>query len=659
MILDELVLTNVGTFAGKQTISLAPKGRTKPIVLIGGLNGAGKTTILESIHLALYGPLAQVAGRNGSYDAYLRGLLHRGVPSDEGASVELSFRAYQQGKERQFRVRRRWRTSGVSLREFLFISVDGRHDEALTTTWSEYVETFLPRGIAGLFFFDGEQIEALADMDSSRQVLSSALAALLGLDLVDRLSTDLSVLRRRHRSKQVPDSLRETVADRRRAVTAVRQAEEAAADAVAALRVEVERSGKRLHQATEAYRSAGGDLLDQRDAAEVKVGMLKEQLVAVDNELREEMADASPLLQVGALLDGLAEQLSREVRAARQAVVVDVVAERDAAILDRLRADGLKQSALAALVGYLEEDLRERRSESDVPTIVGAANAPLVEILRSSSLPAAERRLAGLIERRHTLRDELDQAERVLVAIPDPDALAPLGAGRDEASSEVMRAEAAFAHAGDRLASLRQDRAKADAAYEAALDKAAHATLAAEDDRRLVEHAERVRGTLDALRVAATKRHLGRISDFVFEALGHLLRKKNLITGVKIDPATYSVELTGADGQVLMANDLSAGERQLLAVALLWGLARSSGQPLPVVIDTPLGRLDGSHREHLLERYFPQASHQVILLSTDTEIDEDALELLRPHVGRSYRLEFDPSTNATSVEPGYFWEDAS
>lgn len=91
---------------------------------------------------------------------------------------------------------------------------------------------------------------------------------------------------------------------------------------------------------------------------------------------------------------------------------------------------------------------------------------------------------------------------------------------------------------------------------------------------------------------------------------------------------------------------------------MLWGLARAAGQPLPIVIDTPLGRLDGSHREHLLKRYFPHASHQVILLSTDTEIDEQAYDRIAAYVGHSYRLEFDTRElgNATTVEPGYFWE---
>jgi DNA sulfur modification protein DndD len=90
-------------------------------------------------------------------------------------------------------------------------------------------------------------------------------------------------------------------------------------------------------------------------------------------------------------------------------------------------------------------------------------------------------------------------------------------------------------------------------------------------------------------------------------------------------------------------------------VSLLWGLARASGRPLPAVIDTPLGRLDASHRYKLIERYFPYASHQVLLLSTDEEIDEHYFEKLKPWVGHAYHLEFDDTEGSTEVKPGYFW----
>jgi DNA sulfur modification protein DndD len=109
-------------------------------------------------------------------------------------------------------------------------------------------------------------------------------------------------------------------------------------------------------------------------------------------------------------------------------------------------------------------------------------------------------------------------------------------------------------------------------------------------------------------------------------------------------------------GDVLSPEQLSAGERQLLAIALLWGLAKASGRPLPTAIDTPLGRLDTTHRMHLIERYLPFASHQVLLLSTDEEITGDYLKSLRPWIGRTYHLAYDDKAGRTAVAPGYFVE---
>lgn len=659
MILDQLVLHNVGTFAGRHTIELTPPKSSKPIVLIGGLNGAGKTTVLEAIHLVLYGPLAQVSGRrNGGYENYLRSLIHRGASDSEGAALELTFHAHQEGIEREYWVRRSWRSTGSSIREILLVSVDGRHDAALTSTWNEHIEAFLPKGIAGLFFFDGEQIEALADLDRSQEVLSSALASLLGLDLVDRLSTDLAVLRRRHQDAQVPARLREAIDERQSAVTAARQAEESTSHEIAGLRVEVERAEKHLFELNEAYRSAGGELVDQRESAEETATQLRAGLSASEDELRQEMAEIAPLLQVRSMLTGLIQQAELESTAARDRMITDVLARRDEEITKRLADAKVPAAAQKALQRFLVSDRETRIENAHCPEVVGAATVDpaAVRHLATSALDGAQRRISDLITKHGNTRAELEQAERVLVAIPDPEALAALVNERQLASTQLVQKQAALTHADERLALLRQDRAKADAAYEAALDDAAKANADADDARRIVEHADRVRSTLQDLRLAASRRHLGRISEFILDALGRLLRKEDLITKVDVDPESHVVELTGRDGLPLSADELSAGERQLLAVALLWGLAKAAGQPLPVMIDTPLGRLDGSHREHLLERYFPYASHQVILLSTDTEIDQQAYERIRDNVGRSYRLIFDQSRNATSVHSGYFWE---
>lgn len=657
MIIDQLVLHNVGTFAGRNTIELTPPSPKKPIVLIGGLNGAGKTTLLEAIHLVLYGPLAQIAARrSGSYDSYLRGLIHRGVPATEGAALELTFHAHQEGVEREYWIRRSWRSTGASIREILLVSVDGKHDEALTSTWSEHIEAFLPRGIAGLFFFDGEQIEALADLERSQEVLSSALASLMGLELVDRLSTDLAVLRKRHQNTQVPTKMRQSVDDGQRAVIAARQAEETAAQGAASVRVEVERAEKELSEVNERYRSAGGDLIEQRDDAERAADNTRTELARIEDAIRHEMSESAPLLQVSALIQGMSEQIDAEADGERSRAIAGVLASRDVDIVRLLERAKVAKTVRNQIEQFLEQDRATRTEASLTREIVGVTDTAAVRHLVSSTLPGANKRLRELIELRSDARGKLDQAERLLVAIPDDEAVGTLISERAAAIANLERRRATLTLSEERLGLARQDRMRADSSYEAALEKAAGESLKADDQRRLVDHVDRVRTTLAELRLAASRRHLGRISAFVLDALGRLLRKENLITQVDIDPESNLVQLSGRDGLPLPASDLSAGERQLLATALLWGLARAAGQPLPVVIDTPLGRLDGSHREHLLERYFPFASHQVILLSTDTEIDDDAYARIQKHVGRSYRLVFDQAKNATSVVKGYFWE---
>jgi DNA sulfur modification protein DndD len=116
------------------------------------------------------------------------------------------------------------------------------------------------------------------------------------------------------------------------------------------------------------------------------------------------------------------------------------------------------------------------------------------------------------------------------------------------------------------------------------------------------------------------------------EAFRRLARKEDMVADATIDSRTFAVALIDKAGRVIPKKQLSAGEKQIYAIAMLEALGRTSGRSLPVIIDTPLGRLDSKHRTKLVERYFPYASHQVIILSTDTEVDEPFYQGLSKHV---------------------------
>jgi len=175
-----------------------------------------------------------------------------------------------------------------------------------------------------------------------------------------------------------------------------------------------------------------------------------------------------------------------------------------------------------------------------------------------------------------------------------------------------------------------------------------------DDASRKIKFAAKVRETMRQFRIRVLERKIKQIEGLILESFQQLLRKKELVTSIKIDPETYRMTLFGGNGQELHADRLSAGERQLLAVSTLWGLARASGRPLPTIIDTPLGRLDSLHRANLVENYFPYASHQVIILSTDEEIGGKHLATLRPRISRTFELSYSQKTRSTEVVPGYF-----
>jgi DNA sulfur modification protein DndD len=180
--------------------------------------------------------------------------------------------------------------------------------------------------------------------------------------------------------------------------------------------------------------------------------------------------------------------------------------------------------------------------------------------------------------------------------------------------------------------------------------------FAREDSQRLLQLAGQTRETMQEFLQRATGRKIDRLSGLITEAFRFILRKTTLVERILIDPTTFAVTLYDADGQALPRQRLSEGEKQLFAISMLWGLARAAARPMPAVIDTPMAHLDSVHRQHLVQRYFPNASHQVVILSTDTEVDREYYELLQPALARAYHLSYDESSKVTVAEEGYFWK---
>ena len=100
---------------------------------------------------------------------------------------------------------------------------------------------------------------------------------------------------------------------------------------------------------------------------------------------------------------------------------------------------------------------------------------------------------------------------------------------------------------------------------------------------------------------------------------------------------------------------LSKGERQIFILSLYWAIIELSGQDIPFVIDTPYARIDANHRKEISLKFFPNISKQVIILSTDEEINKEYYSILKPYIAKEYLLMNDESQNKTTIEKRYFF----
>ena len=660
MILDELVLNDFGAFAGRQVLPLTPQG-DRPVVLIGALNGTGKTTVLEALQLALFGALAPQGGRRGmSYEAYLRAAINDKQDPAVGSAVELAFRAHMDGAFRSLRIRRTWWSAqNNKIRERIHVEVDGKPHAALSERWTEHVEAFVPRGVAHLFFFDGEQIEAFADLDVSRGLLETAIGGLLGLNLVDRLIADLEVLERRKKTEAVQDD-EDTryLASLEAALEVTRRRERDARQAVDQAAQRHARSLERKAVAQDRFQREGGRSHEVRAQIEERVRDARVARGLSETRLVEAMGELAPLLLIPDLVRATAHRAALLQQQDEDRRVVKVLASRDGEVLEllrRLAMEGeLGESALTQVAQLLGAD-RTRRAEAraDLAYEVKPATVELLQRLVNGGLEGLAASLRDLIAAHEAAVDAVDRADVELASVPNPDALHDLLIERERATEEEREAGQLLSDARERHVAIEAELQKALRKQEQQLDRAARTRLAAEDGERLLRHSEKSRATLRRLREQATSRHAQQIQAHVLEAARSLLRKDSLLSSVEIDPATHTLVLLDAEAREIIPSKLSAGERQMIAVSLLWGLAKAAGRPLPVVIDTPLGRLDRSHRKTFVERYLPNASHQVIVLSTDAEVDEEAVRRLGPAVSHTVHLVHDPKSRSSRIEAGY------
>lgn len=647
MIINRLTMHNFGVYAGTNIFEFIHE---KPIALIGGMNGRGKTTFLEAILLSLYGAnsIAYKESKYNSYNQYLRSYVNKNHWS-QSSFIELEF-VLNESSNDTYEVKREWNGLSKITKETISVQQNGMYSEFLTKNWAMFVENILPSALSSFYFFDGEKIAELAVAKTDDQMKGS-IRSMLGITILDVLKNDLNRSIRKISKKSKDDesstklkSLRE---ERDRAVSELEKIDESISLATRTVET-IQDALELLHK---HYELQGGAVLEQRQKLLQKRAQIQTEMVQNSEALIGMAATELPMFLVRDLVSQIKLQAEDEHN---DFIMQQALEQMDVYLADFAMDQPDSMGSSQAFVDFVR-----RQTEMDASLRVYEMSDhalfqmnKLVESLLQQSVDYTH----TLFDTKKALTRQLDEVDSYFALDINEEELAKI-------YEQIKAKEAELVEAQVKLTKLQQDRRSMNAvviAKTAENNRNIEAYLQKvelrDDADRMLKYSNIALRIVDAYAVELQKRKTGTLATTITECYKKLANKKKLIQEIVMDPETLDMRYLDENGKEVLKESLSAGEKQLMVIAILWALALCSKKKLPVIIDTPLSRLDSQHRTSIISTYFPNASDQTIILSTDTEIDHNYYEMMKASVGDEFTLVYSEETKSTSVKKGYFQE---
>lgn len=662
--IESLELNNFGPFYGSTTIDFRTKKNSPPHVLIGGQNGAGKTHVLRALYLAVagaagVGDLKNVEADSGATRFNFNHLLNRRARREGQDACSLAIKIIQRdadsGDERRLTLNREIRFRPSSPPDWR--SWAERSDNRMRIEDGDLIErlrdAFLPRHLARFFFFDAEKSQ---NFQLGEPDIVKGISRILGLWSYEALEEDLRTLVRNTNS-QLSSSGASDASAKLGDVSG----------RVLSVRGKIKDIENKRQTLTNERNEAESLLVDVEDQLKT-VGAVDPTKLTENQTRRQQSADAKSKLEntleqawelalPTAFLGGMRTELKLQLEAEQQRRSWE---DRKAAVapqLPRIQSQvfegvadefRLSQDFLAYYSSRLDRALR---SLFEPPpegienvrvflTETAEAGITVRQLLARGTAGATDivediRKLELLEEDVRRLDHEIRQQTQNVAAI---------GAGQ---KLHEQRAElrATIERLKNETADLDAQKVRLELELTELIGEEARWAKAVKDadrGRDLAARASAYRDAASELRKRASDRMRSKLSEHVGELWIDIMSRRREFSGMKFDPY-WNCSLVRKNGEKVPWDDLntSAGQRQVRLLAFYEALRRLAQSVPPLVVDTPLGRLDKEVRAAVLDKlYLSDDGHQSIVLSTNAEIDPDGelFAKVRFRFGKAYTL---------------------
>ena len=661
MYFTKIELHNFGIYKGTHEMHLTDKVGERNIVLVGGLNGRGKTTFHDAILIALYGKqaLKYINEKARSYEKLLSDYINKHTV-DDCTYVAVSL-CLDDGTE--LRVKRTWQKKNKRIEQETIVEKNGTIDKYLGESWSYYVEEILPFGIARFFFFNNEKITQLAD-DTSFEQIKNSIKSAIGVSTIEKAIDHADeVVRRKKSALQAYESSDEYLGylEVEKQISDIDERLAAGTKELNALERKCETLAAALEAKEKEFWTSGGDLSRKRDAIKQEMQKISAEVESIQEEILQTVSDAAtPLFLCKELVvqSYNKEMTAQQNEAIRYSNRVIVALYRE--IMNRLNTSGLDSRDLTLVKSIVNDVLKGGHCESEAIETpkknISATSMMLYERLVASVFQNITLRIESLVNHIDVQESELLCLDAHLGAADEKTFAMQLFEVLKSAEKEKTLADDEFRRQSESNESLKRQREILVNRRIQLIKAITEKENVNDDNARIIKYAAMSMEVLREFKIRLQREKVEKLSAKTTECFKSLIEKDSLVSRIEIDPTSLDVTILDIEGNELLKNQLSAGEQQMFAISIVWALALTSGYKAPVVIDTPMARLDSSHRANFVTKYLPAASSQVMVLSTDEEVSGRYLDLIRGNVLDYYTLLYRGEEQCTCIIKGYFGE---
>lgn len=689
MYLSKLHLQNWRSYADA-TFTFNEPTEKRSVVLIGAMNGHGKTSFLISLYLGLFGKfgLRHCEGfgllADEDYKSYrdaVSKFRRNSASSDEPTVIDITLTSsWRDTDEEEIRIVRRWFFSGRNeprqgdAFEEVDLYVGGRlqkgnldKDQILLT--QERVEKHLfPPHVAPAFFFDGEQAQKLIET-SGEDGLKRAVRVMFGTKVVE----DLTETMRQYlaRVRQNTGGKRKT-SDQQVALESKLRERQTLNEQIAKKQSDLqklehdkdlkEQQRGRLH---EDLARMGGTVNANAVQIQGKYVLAEKEQAEAEKALGETVKNLGLSLAVVCLAPAIRNRLkAEEQREGWENLMRGTIENRD-----KVLATAMPEPD--PLLGNLSSEIREKVRNRFGEALERIYNPPpfncpdeyllghvkgeakvrvLAQLAQAQSIESTRTKAAA--KRLRDARESLEEAKR------DAERLENLPKATKEIKEQI-----------DGLNSLIQESIRHIGALENEI-KVAKATLKElskqigeiqEELARLgpeqqrIAIAERVCRALEDLQEKLTPTTTARLEAQVSKHFVSIADRRFRNSSIHLTTGEPP-QIRFSDGRPPMLLEVNSGfERRAFGIAFTLALAEITRRRLPLVIDTPLGNADSEYRPRTLKALAEFDLDQIIILTHDKEVTPDLVEHIKGQISQKFLVEYQDAEQLSVVHPDRYF----